>query len=92
MVKIFKLCAYAEKLIKAHEIEAAIYLNKIINVMGSSVDFGASKIKSIKNIQNLKEEFVATNYILKVVDYQYNDSAPVHSLVELHHGKIKRSF
>ncbi len=87
-----QLCTYAEKLIKAHEIEAALYLNKIINVMGCSVDFWRIKNQVDQKYPESQGRVRGYELYSKVVDYQYNDSAPIHSLIELHHGKIKRRF
>jgi len=78
---------FAEGLIKAKEIEAALYLNAIINVMGQSVT-----LFSVRN--DIDAKFPGLQVRVKGLDLyrqlkQYNSSYEATELVIFHGGLVK---
>ena len=85
--------AYAEQLIKAGRKDAALYLNEIVNIMGSSVSVLAIQRKVEKRFHDLAE-LTAARRVYSEINQPGNfyqvDSAI--RLISLHGGTVKRRF
>ncbi len=86
-----EVIAYAEQLIKSREIQAALYLNKIINVMGGSVDDWDVKDKLNHKYPGIQKRLHARSLYLQIKNDPY-DYSLVRQLVELHSGTVKEKF
>lgn len=85
--------AYAEELIRAGRRDAAIYLNEIVNVMGSSVLAHQIKEQVESRFTDLPQLLEARRIFAQISGYSGTfNVAMAKQLVELHGGTVKNRF
>jgi curved DNA-binding protein CbpA len=84
---------YAEQLIKCKRIDAALYLNSVITVMGKSVSIYDVRDKINKKFPNLNVELEARLHYEAIRDqYGEFDYSAAMQLVQQHGGETKTKF
>jgi curved DNA-binding protein CbpA len=85
--------AYAEQLIKAGRKDAALYLNEIVNVMGSSVRAFQIQKKIEDRFGDIKQILTARQIYSQLISHGSSTNVTLATrLVELHGGKVKSRF
>jgi len=80
----------AEHLIKARELQAALYLNDIINVMGESININSIRNKVNEKYPNIIPEVEKRLLYERAKDYYGSYAAE--QLIRLHGGDVKSKF
>ncbi|MEF8756407.1 MAG: DnaJ domain-containing protein [Accumulibacter sp.] len=83
---------YAENIIKAREIEVALYLNNVIGVMGKSVDIRSIRANINNKFPSLARKLEGRRLFQQIFREPWNvgDAVAATQLISLHGGKVEQ--